>query len=77
VFFLMTDALACWFLACLERGISPLEPLRHVAQQEDFAQLIAQQRMTAFEDGIPVLRNDDVTMIVCEMTSNESPPGLP
>jgi hypothetical protein len=77
VFFLMTDALACWFLAALERGIDPLESLRRLEQQEDFDQFIAQQRFDVVEAGTSSLRNDDVTMIVCEMTSDKPPPGLP
>jgi hypothetical protein len=76
VFYLMTDALACWFLTKWERDERPLELLRKVQQQEAFTGLIISQRNVPPEDGTP-LRNDDVTMIFCEMTSDESPPRLP
>jgi hypothetical protein len=77
VFYLMTDALACWFLASLERRSDPVELLRSHELPEDFPRLIAHLRSHSAEDGAPVLRNDDVTMVVCEMIRDEPMPAHP
>ena len=68
VFYLMTDALACWFLKRRECQDDPLLCLRHLQTQEDFQQFIARQRqITSDEDKCCHLKNDDVTLITCEM----------
>jgi Protein phosphatase 2C len=54
VFYLMTDALACWFLKAVEGGEKPWKIKR--STQERFENLIARLRK---ENAI---RNDDVTM---------------
>ncbi len=53
---LMTDALACWFLAAHERGEAPWRALPG-ASPEDFAAFIAGLR------GRKVIRNDDCTLL--------------
>lgn len=59
-FYLLTDALACWFLARHEEGSVPWTTLDHVGEggcQEDFAAWVTGERR---ENRI---RNDDVTML--------------
>lgn len=54
VFYLMTDALACWFLKAVEDGEKPWKIKR--ALQEDFEAWIGKLRKKG------AIRNDDVTM---------------
>jgi serine/threonine protein phosphatase PrpC len=63
VFFLMTDALACWFLKAVEEGEKPWKIRRPT--QESFENWIDNLRT----DG--VIRNDDVTMYRVEALSEE------
>jgi hypothetical protein len=59
-FYLLTDALACWFLARYEEGNDPWATLNSVGQggsQKSFAQWMTNERR---ENRI---RNDDVTML--------------
>jgi hypothetical protein len=72
VFYLMTDALACWFLRRWEVSADPLECLRGVGGQADFERLVTRERSGALPDASPLLRNDDVTLICCQMTNDES-----
>jgi hypothetical protein len=55
--FLMTDALAQWFLRKVEAGGKPWQELREIGSNEDFARWVNQQRQTG------LLRNDDVTLV--------------
>jgi hypothetical protein len=57
-FFLMTDALACWFFKQLETGKEPWNVLRDLDTegQVSFPKLIEQERLSAS------MRNDDVTL---------------
>jgi hypothetical protein len=55
-FFLMTDALAQWFLQQTEQGGRPWDDVRAVAGADQFAGWVAQLRATG------KLRNDDVTL---------------
>ena len=66
-FYLMTDALACWFLKRWELGSDPLHFLKAVKTQADFARLVEEQRAEAMEDGSRLLKNDDVTLVRCCM----------
>ena len=56
VFFLMTDALACWFLCSLESCQNPWEVLYDLEKDETFEAWISELRNTGS------LRNDDVTL---------------
>ena len=59
-FFLMTDALASWFLHSSERGERPWELLSELETRDEkktFSQLVADLRATK------VLRNDDTTLV--------------
>ena len=55
-FYLMTDALACWFLQMYEKKRQPWRTMR-LLKQSDFEQGIAKLRNTK------ALRNDDVTLL--------------
>ncbi len=60
VFFLMTDALACWFLRQIEAGNKPLEALREFASSTEpsrFPTWIESLR----DEGL--IRNDDSTLL--------------
>jgi hypothetical protein len=57
IFFLLTDALAAWFLSEVEAGHTPGRMLESTEHPAAFAQLIASLR------AMRVLRNDDVTMM--------------
>lgn len=68
-FWLMTDALAQWFLARVEMDGKPwlaLDPLLHMAGGED----AAQQAFAAWIEGLRAarqLRNDDVTLLAVSL----------
>jgi hypothetical protein len=57
VFFLMTDAIACWYLRCIEEGYLPPIPRRRTS----FPPWLAALR------GAGVVRNDDTTVMRVEM----------
>jgi hypothetical protein len=71
VFYLMTDALARWFLKRCELRNDPLFCLNEIKTQDDFDRLIHEQRMDATDDGARILKNDDVTLIRCSIRSPE------
>jgi hypothetical protein len=55
-FFICTDAMAAWFIACVEDGGRPWETLRDLTET-GFAEWVSEARRT---DG---LHNDDVTLV--------------
>jgi Protein phosphatase 2C len=60
VFYLMTDALACWFLRQIEAGNSPLETLH------EFASPTEPNRFTTWIESLRdegLIRNDDSTLL--------------
>ncbi|HWO88313.1 MAG TPA: hypothetical protein VNL98_04095 [Gemmatimonadales bacterium] len=62
-FYLMTDALACWFLSRQElRGVNE-DPLREITTQRTFRRLVERERRERDHEGRPRMRNDDVTLI--------------
>ncbi len=63
-FFLMTDALACWTLRSVEAGVDPFALIQSIVTPEEFATVIADQRGMTGADGIPLLKNDDVTLVI-------------
>ena len=67
VFYLMTDALACWFLKRRELLDDPLRCLRRLQGQEGFQEFIAEQRQISSNEDCCRLKNDDVTLVSCEM----------
>jgi hypothetical protein len=65
-FYLMTDALACWFISEMEAGRKPwalIEPLALSADADRFASFVAELRDRK------VLRNDDVTLVHVAVTA--------
>ncbi len=56
-FYLLTDALAAWFLRGVEKGGQPWETLQAFAEEADFRAWIEEQRRAG------AMRNDDVTMV--------------
>jgi hypothetical protein len=64
-FFLMSDALACWFLEEKAAGNFPWQPLLDLAaaDQQDFLNWIAQLRVAKR------LRNDDVALVCLKVAS--------
>jgi hypothetical protein len=68
-FFLMTDALACWFLSQFEKGEKPWMTLNTVAEQ---AQLL-RGYFGNWTDEIRAsraMRNDDVTLLIVDVEGN-------
>lgn len=63
-FYLMTDALSAWFLACAERGETPWEILDALENPREFTfeELVEDLRRSK------KLRNDDITFIRIEVT---------
>ncbi len=65
-FYLMTDALACWFWASYEQGQAPWQTLRDLGTcdaRESFSTLVRTLRKQKF------IRNDDVTLFRIEILS--------
>ncbi|MDP9367293.1 MAG: protein phosphatase 2C domain-containing protein [Chloroflexota bacterium] len=56
-FLLMTDAIACWFVAAIERHERPWLELDEIAQEDDFGSFVASKRDAG------VIRNDDTTLV--------------
>jgi hypothetical protein len=71
VFYLMTDALACWFLKRWEVRGDPLSFLEEVHAQADFERLVNEQRADTTDDGARMLKNDDVTLVRCSIKHSE------
>jgi hypothetical protein len=67
MFYLMTDALACWFLKQVEFGKDASIVLSGVADQSSFEALVTAERKQMELEGAPSLRNDDVTLVICEI----------
>ena len=62
-FWLMTDALACWALKRLRDFEDAFELLEKIEDLSALKQFVHEQRSIIDEDGRPVLKNDDVTLI--------------
>ena len=68
VFYLMTDALACWFLRRYElRDGDPFGDLNALCDDDAFKEFIGDQRAHRNEDGVKMLKNDDVTLVRCRI----------
>ena len=67
VFYLMTDALACWFLRRHEEGQEIVGSLFDLDAHEKFQRVVEGQRAGKDTDGRPYLRNDDVTLYRVEI----------
>jgi len=67
VFYLMTDALACWFLRLHEEEGSAVEFIADIREQKRFAGFVQEWRAERDAEGRPYLRNDDVTLLRLEI----------
>ena len=67
VFYLMTDALACWFLRRHGEGQNIAESLLDLDSTEMFQRIIEGQRVAKDAEGRFYLRNDDVTLYRLEI----------
>lgn len=63
IFYLMTDALACWFLRRQAEEGSAIVCLSDIETQALFSQFVQEEREQLDPLGRPCLRNDDVTML--------------
>jgi hypothetical protein len=65
VFFLMSDALACWFLRVIEEGKGDqlIDWLSGLNSYTSFAQVVELQRQQLNADGVANMRDDDVTLV--------------
>ena len=63
VFYLMTDALACWLLSLDEVGQPAFTYINDISTQEQFEGLVTSWRADLDHDGRPYLKNDDVTLV--------------
>ena len=61
--FLMTDALASWFLASTESNGDAISLIMSISSPDDFIQLVNNKREEKNEDNIPLLKNDDTTLV--------------
>jgi hypothetical protein len=65
-FYLMSDALAAWFLRYSNLpGADAVYCLKQLENQTGFATFIELQRKDMVDSESPMLRNDDVTLLVC------------
>lgn len=61
VFYLMTDALACWFVGECCKGNIPWNELDNIKDEENFLSFISELRNSK------ALKNDDVTLVMLEV----------
>ena len=71
VFYLMTDALACWCLRGVEVKEPVFERLDALRTQAEFETFVTELRSTIDVEGKPPLKNDDVTLVRCAISSGE------
>ena len=60
---LMTDAIASWFLNRLENKVDSITKIFDLTSQEQFSELVSKERETKDENEVPLLKNDDVTVV--------------
>jgi hypothetical protein len=66
-FYLMTDALACWFLRHQEEDTATFDYLSDIRDQHLFEEFVREQRVQRDCENRPYLRNDDVTLFRVEV----------
>lgn len=69
LFYLMTDALAHWFLRQVEADEPADTYIDDIARQKEFAGFVDHWRADRDADGKPLLRNDDVTLLRLQILS--------
>ena len=68
MFLLMSDAIASWFLSKIENKENSIERLKGLSNQNEFIQLVEQERKIIYDSGLPALKNDDVTLVKVTLT---------
>lgn len=63
IFYLMSDAISCWFLRRQEEHGDAIDWMEAISDQTQFESLVSEQREIADEDGRRMMRNDDVTLM--------------
>lgn len=67
-FYLMTDALACWFFRGYEeKRDESIHWLSDFSTQDEFEKMVSDERLARESEGKPLLRNDDVTLLRLEV----------
>lgn len=66
-FYLLTDAVAAWLLRSWHLRADPLGHLRAIETKDLFQKFIESQRTDMTDDGQPMMRNDDVTIVRCKI----------
>lgn len=66
LFFLSTDALSHWFISQHEVGMKPWTTLCNLNTEEEFSSFVTQLRKEC------LMRNDDVTLFIISLDSNNS-----
>jgi hypothetical protein len=67
-FYLMTDALSCWFLRDYENDGNCVSIIESIEEPEHFLSEVQRLRSERAEDGTPRMRNDDVTLLKITMS---------
>lgn len=68
IFYLLSDAIARWFLRVDQQQDRAVALLESVANQEDFDCLVSEQRSIKDKEGMPLMPNDDVTFARVKVT---------
>lgn len=75
-FLLMSDTVACWFLSAIESGCGSqaIEAFNSIRSLDDFTTMMVHARTGAGADGIPPMRDDDITVSIVTVADGASPP---
>jgi hypothetical protein len=63
LFFLMSDAISCWFLRREAEQADAISLISTIADKDSFSTFVSAQRAVYDSDGRPHMRNDDVTLL--------------
>lgn len=63
VFYMMSDAISCWFLRRQEEHKDAVTCIAGITDQDTLAALVSEQRALTDSEGSPLMRNDDVTLL--------------
>ena len=74
MFLLMSDALACWFLRCVEGGAGAqlIDWFTALDSHELFQQLVQSQRTHLGPDQVPNMKDDDVTLVKIQVGDDQA-----
>jgi hypothetical protein len=63
VFYLMTDAISCWFLRRQDEQGDAVKLITNIVDQESLSTLAKEQRTKLDQNGHRLMRNDDITIM--------------